>query len=209
MQANGEATLVNEALLTGEEAVIAAAAAEAVALAKAAVETAQDAAMMISNGPFVTGNFTSKSGSTQLGRMHISETERFGKMGHSTLNVEMIPNEEHLMHFSLNNSENLEPNDDEHKLQEMQLNVPIDVKSGRQTERRAKRAKAAEKASANLISVNSGSSSRKKRAALQVVDYSDPLRYLRGTTSSSRLLTATEELELSEGIQVQFHIFLI
>lgn len=36
---------------------------------------------------------------------------------------------------------------------------------------------------------------------MQEVDYSDPLRYLRGTTSSSKLLTAHEELVLSAGIQ--------
>ncbi|KAK9103956.1 hypothetical protein Sjap_021210 [Stephania japonica] len=196
IKANGEATLFDEALLTGEEAVIAAAAAEAVALAKAAVETAQDAAMMISNNPLVRGNFFSESSSTQVDRMPINDVDRYGKLGHSTLNSEVIPNKENVMHFSLNSSDTFESNDDEHKLL-----VDIDVKSRRRTERRAKRAKATEKASTNLISLNSGSSSRKKRAPLQVVDYSDPLRYLRGTMSSSRLLTVTEELELSEGIQ--------
>lgn len=49
-QTNLGAAFATENLITSEEAVIAAAAAEAVALAKAAVKVAKDAAMMISNG---------------------------------------------------------------------------------------------------------------------------------------------------------------
>ncbi|KAK9161095.1 hypothetical protein Syun_007436 [Stephania yunnanensis] len=156
--------------------------------------------MMISNNPLVRGNFSSESSSAQVDRMLINGVDKYGKLGHPTLNAEVIPNKENVMHFSLDGSDTFEPND-EHELLVDQLVVDVDVKSRRRTERRAKRAKATEKASTNLISLNSGSSNRKKRAPLQVVDYSDPLRYLRGTTSSSRLLTATEELELSEGIQ--------
>ncbi|URE21116.1 RNA polymerase sigma factor [Musa troglodytarum] len=86
------------------------------------------------------------------------------------------------------------------EIQEMCHSKGIAVRSGRQTERRAKRARAAEKATAGVINVKCGTSGKKKRS-FQEVDYSDPLRYLRGTTSTSKLLSAVEELELSKGIQ--------
>ena len=77
------------------------------------------------------------------------------------------------------------------------------VRSTRQTERKARRAKGLEKTASGMqSSVKTGSSSRKKRVASQEIDHNDPLRYLRMTTSSSKLLTAREETELSEGIQV-------
>lgn len=101
-------------------------------------------------------------------------------------------------------SDNVEPTNEELKSLEEQLFGNIAVRSKRQTERKARRARAAERASTNIISFKSGSSSRKKRAAIQEVDYTDPLRYLRATTSTTKLLSPSEELKLSEGIQVCF-----
>ncbi|KAA8520326.1 hypothetical protein F0562_014582 [Nyssa sinensis] len=178
-ETNFKATLAAETILTSEEAVIAAAAAEAVALAKAAVKVAKDAAMMVSN------NHATKSDSEP----------------------EIVPSEANVFQFEraslarLIPTERVEPTHEELELLLSQLSSSIAVRSRRQTERKAKRARAAEKAAASVVSVKSGSTSRKKRASLQDVDYSDPLRYLRGTTTTSRLLTATEEQELSEGIQ--------
>lgn len=83
----------------------------------------------------------------------------------------------------------------------------IAVRSKRQPQRKSRQARAAKKTSATVVSVNSGSTSPTK-CGLQETDHSDPLRYLRQTSSSSKLLTATEEQELSEGIQVYFN-FLI
>lgn len=107
-----------------------------------------------------------------------------------------------LSHCSINESDDLEPTTRELEDLQDELSRSISVRSHRQTERKARRARAAEKSAANVISVKTGSTSRKKRASLQDIDYSDPLRYLRGTTNSSRLLTASEETELSAGIQV-------
>ncbi|KAL7120750.1 hypothetical protein ACP275_02G140900 [Erythranthe tilingii] len=94
-----------------------------------------------------------------------------------------------------------EPSAEELELLDLQLSSSIAVRSKRQIERKVRRGRAAEKAAANVVSVKSGSS-KKKRSPVQEVDYSDPLRYLRATTSSTRLLTASEEQVLSEGIQV-------
>ncbi|XP_062156882.1 RNA polymerase sigma factor sigB isoform X2 [Alnus glutinosa] len=172
-----EATLATETLITSEEAVIAAAAAEAVTLAKAAVKFAKDAALLAKNN-------------------HSAKADIGDPMG-----AEAGLLEDHLMQRATKESDDVEPTDKELELLQEQLPKSVAVRSRRQIERKAKRAKAAVKAAANVVSVKPGSTSRKKRASLQDVDYSDPLRYLRATTSTSRLLTSTEELELSEGIQ--------
>ncbi|XP_077234760.1 RNApolymerase sigma subunit 2 [Tasmannia lanceolata] len=198
-----EATLATEALLTGEEAVIAAAAAEAVALAKAAVEVAKDAALMVSTNNTYSkldkpDDFPSEADILLLERARLTEMERVGTINHSATAETRRPQEENM---AIKDTENSNPTDYELQLLQMQHSESVAVRSGRQTERRARRERAAEKAAATVVSVKSGSSSKKKRSALQDIDYSDPLRYLRGTTSTARLLTATEELELSEGIQ--------
>jgi hypothetical protein len=131
------------------------------------------------------------------------KTDRAGIVG-DPMGAEAGLLEDHLMQRAAKESDDVEPTDKELELLQEQLPKSVAVRSKRQTERKAKRAKAAVKAAANVVSVKPGSTSRKKRASLQDVDYSDPLRYLRATTSTSRLLTSTEELELSEGIQVWF-----
>ncbi|KAI3444908.1 hypothetical protein Pfo_001573 [Paulownia fortunei] len=199
------ANLDQETLLTSEEAVITAAASEALALAKAAVKVAKDAAMMVSH------HKSTKSDSTTTGILPEVDTSIFEKSQLAHLAERVVSGEAKVAEIGLGENypasyplaeSDVEPSAEELEFLEAQLSKSIAVRSKRQTERKARRTRAAEKAAANIVSVKSGSSSRKKRSAIQDVDYSDPLRYLRGTTSTSRLLTASEEQVLSEGIQV-------
>lgn len=197
------ASLATETL-TGDEAVIAAASAEAVALARAAVTVAKDAALIFNNqnsAKLKRKPAISSSADTDTSMWaQLTERERASIIGDS-VTVETAPEEEYSEQQPLNESADLEPTREELKLLEEQVSQSIAVRSRRQTERKARRTRAAEKAPANVMSVKSSSTGRRKRASVQEVDYSDPLRYLRATTSSSRLLTANEELQLSAGIQ--------
>lgn len=199
-----EATLATETLITSEEAVIAAAAAEAVTLAKAAVKFAKDAALLAKNNHSAkadsTAPISSEADTLLFNWVQHMKIDRTGIVG-DPMGAEAGLLEDHLMQHAAKESDDVEPTDKELELLQEQLPKSIAVRSRRQTERKAKRTKAAEKAAANVVSVKPGSTSRRKRASLQDVDYSDPLRYLRATTSTSKLLTSAEELELSEGIQ--------
>ncbi|XVE62404.1 hypothetical protein DITRI_Ditri06bG0115600 [Diplodiscus trichospermus] len=203
-EANFGATLATENLLTSDEAVIAAAAAEAVALARAAVKVAKDAALMVKN--YSSAKMERKSAGSSATDTSASkwalftEAERAGIVGDSPTDETELEEDDSDQN-SIKESDELEPTNEELQLLEEQLSRSVAVWSKRQTERKAKRTRAAEKAASNIVSIKSGPTNRKRRGALQDVDYSDPLRYLRGTTSTSRLLTANEELELSEGIQ--------
>ncbi|CAL9149648.1 unnamed protein product [Musa hybrid cultivar] len=194
------ATLTPETLLTDEESLIAAAAAEAVALARAAVEIARDAAQKIRKNPFTESDklnhFTSEANMHRLERVRFTETESVKVMSSLIAEVHQensTENPSEIDVFNLMHSEI--------EIKEMCHSKGIAVRSGRQTERRAKRARAAKKDASGVINVKRGTSGKKKRSSFQEVDYSDPLRYLRGTTSTSKLLSAMEELELSKGIQ--------
>ena len=179
-----KATLANENLLANEESMIAAAAAEAVALARAAAEVAKNAAQM--------------TGSNLSPLKHHKHDELLFPSEFELLKLEMAKEEES-KHNSNRNSKTIGCD-----LLEEEFSDDVAVRSGKQTERKARRARASEKMGSTVVSVkSSGSTGRKKRGAVQEIDYSDPLHYLRSTTSTSRLLTASEELELSEGIQVK------
>lgn len=192
-------------LLTSEEATIAAAAAEAVTLAKAAVKVARDAVLLANNSNSSRAGTKSQS-SSKPDALHFKwaqfmESERADIIG-EPVGVNNRPVEGDALQTSTTESDDMEPTSEELELLQDELSESITVRSKRQTERKARRTRAAEKtATTSVVSLKSGSSSRKKRNSIQEVDYSDPLRYLRATTSTSRLLTATEELELSEGIQ--------
>ncbi|WOL19009.1 RNA polymerase sigma factor sigB-like [Canna indica] len=199
-----ETTLASEALLTSEEAVIAAASAEAVALARAALELAKDATQLIGKYLKTEVEKSDISQSEADTKWHESysptETEWGGVTNHSTVTetkllVDNVALDQPL-HTDNSSGTCIEPD-----IQITDHTENIAVKSRRQTERRARRARAAEKGAAGVISQNYGSSGKKKCSTLQEIDYSDPLRFLRGTTSTSKLLTAAEEIELSEGIQ--------
>ncbi|CAD5175385.1 unnamed protein product [Musa acuminata subsp. malaccensis] len=199
-----EATLASETLLQCDEAVIAAAAAEAVALARAALELAKDAAQMIGKNLSAEVEKLEETPSEAdikwLERVSLTETEWAGFTNHPAA-TETIPFEYNVSLDQYASTDISSSTFDEPEFQGMQHIENIAVRSGRQIERRARRARAADKATAGVISLKSGSSGKKKRSAFQEIDYSDPLRYLRGTTSTSKLLTAAEEIELSEGIQ--------
>ncbi|WOG95652.1 hypothetical protein DCAR_0414978 [Daucus carota subsp. sativus] len=190
MDPPSEATLPMENLLTSEEAVIAAAASEAVALARAAAKSAKDAAM-INSHKNSTKIDVKPTALTYEAVDSLSERPELTQLG--VAGVSQISQSE-------GRSDVEEPTVEELQILQEELGKSIAVRSSRQPERKARRARAAEKASATVVSVKSGSMSKKKRAS-QEIDHSDPLRYLRQTTSSSKLLTATEEQELSEGIQ--------
>lgn len=194
-----ESTLATEIIPISEEATIAAAAAEAVALAKAAAKVAKDAALMFGNEASANSDLKApqvphNTDYSKVKEALLRDMDLVGTSGLDTVNIEPPQ-------FSGEDFDNLDPTDDELKLLQLQLSESIAVRSGRQTERKLRRAKAAGKAASGIVSVTSGSASRKKRPVIQDIDYTDPLRYLRGTTSSSRLLTASEEMALSEGIQ--------
>lgn len=200
--------------LASEEAIVAAAAAEAVALAKAALKGAQDAVMLVGHNNLkdsdnVGRGTLSEARTAPFESVHLAQPGETRRVGVSAelKGSEMKWSGSSLFRDPLTDSDDVEPSPEELEILQSQLSNVIAVKSNRQTERKARRAKAVERAAANVVSVKSGSTSRRKRASVQDVDYSDPLRYLRGTTCSSRLLTASEEQELSRGIQVCFSFF--
>ncbi|ESW16271.1 hypothetical protein PHAVU_007G142900 [Phaseolus vulgaris] len=202
LKANFKSTLSTESLLTNEEAVIDAAASEALALAKAAVKVAKDAALLVKKKPQAEAEYRSHVSSKSddlflkwFQHMDVEDGvagESMGAGAEMMEGVDLSPSEE---------ESDVEPSHEELESLQEQLSNCIAVRSRRQPERKAKRVRAAEKASTNVASFKPGSSSRKKRVSMQEVDYSDPLRYLRTTTTTSRLLTSTEEIKLSEGIQ--------
>ncbi|KAJ6757652.1 RNA polymerase SIGMA FACTOR RPO [Salix purpurea] len=196
-------SLAAETLIANDEAVIAAAA-EAVALARAAVKVAKDAAEMAKNYSSLKNETKTPIASTadSFSSMWslLTEKERADIIGDS-VSAETRLREEYSVQYPTEESDCLEPTQEELALLQKQLSEGITVRSKRQTERKARRARAAEKSAANVVSVKSGSTSKKKRVPLQEVDQSDPLRFFRGASSSSKLLSATEEVELSEGIQ--------
>ncbi|CAN4110475.1 unnamed protein product [Withania somnifera] len=207
-EAKTEPALAIDKSIASEEAIVVAAAAEAVALAKAALKGAQDAVMLVGHNNLkdsdnVGRGTLSESWTAPFESVHLAqpgETRRVG-VGVELKGAEMKCSWSSLFEVSLTDSGDLEPSPEELEILQSQLSNVTAVKSNRQTERKARRAKAVERAAANVVSVKSGSTSRKKRASIQDVDYSDPLRYFRGTTNNYKLLTASEEKELSRGIQ--------
>ncbi|KAM1333296.1 hypothetical protein ACFX15_008874 [Malus domestica] len=205
-EANFGATLATETLLMSEEAVIEAAAAEAVTLAKAALKVAKDVAILVSSSTNHSAKPESSSPvSPETKALHFNwaqhmETKQVSRVG-ASMGAETAFVEDHFIQSAIKELEELERTNEEFELLQEQLSKGITAKSSRQTERKARRAKAAEKAAASVVSMKSGSATRKKRSSVQEIDHSDPLRYLRSTTHTSRLLTANEEIELSEGIQ--------
>jgi len=167
------------------------------------VKVAKDAVLLVKKKPPAEAEYkshvSSKSDDLLLKWFHQMEAEdgvaeeSMGAGAEIMEGVDISPSEE---------ESDLEPSHEELECLQERLSDNIAVRSRRLTERKAKRVRAAEKATTNFASLKPGSSSRRKRVSMQEVDYSDPLRYLRTTTSASRLLTPTEEIKLSAGIQV-------
>ncbi|KAG5538941.1 hypothetical protein RHGRI_019482 [Rhododendron griersonianum] len=223
-EANFGASLATETILTSEEATIAAAAAEAVALAKSAVRVAKEAAMMVSHKSLTTADVkaavvaksavrVAKEAAMMVSHKSLttadvkaavvaseanmlSEIRQVGVAGDLTAAAAELWGNFPLQYPSIKEDDLFPINE---QLKHILTEFPdVAVRSRRQSERKARRAEAAEKASAKTT-VSVKSTSRKKRTSSQ--DMTDPLRYLRGTTSGSRLLTVAEEHQLSEGIQ--------
>uniref|UniRef100_A0A1J3INN0 RNA polymerase sigma factor n=1 Tax=Noccaea caerulescens TaxID=107243 RepID=A0A1J3INN0_NOCCA len=196
--------LASETLLTCDEAVVAAAAAEAVALARAAVKVARDATLFKNSYNTKPFNSSSTAADKRSKWDQFTEKERAGILGHLAVSDNGVVSDRNtapVPDCKKELSDDLKPENDQVELLEEQLSASSAVRSTRQTERKARRAKGLEKTATAMQSVKTSSTSRKKRVASQEVDHNDPLRYLRTTTSSSKLLTAREEQELSEGIQ--------
>lgn len=201
-QAKFDTALAAKLLIENEEAVIAAAAAEALALARSAAKFAKEAALMAVSG---SSQSTSSESNPEGQSLHVNgaqllKSEQLGNVRNFESEDTSL-RESYITQHPVSEPEDMEPTNEELLLLEAELDESITVRSTRQGERKAKRARASEKASSNVVTLKLGSNTRKKRTSVQEVDYSDPLRYLRGTTSSSRLLTASEETELSAGIQ--------
>ncbi|CAF2082045.1 unnamed protein product [Brassica napus] len=196
--------LASETLLTSDEAVVAAAAAEALALARAALKVAKDATLF-SNTHNTKPSVTSSAPDKRSKWDQFTEKERAGILGHLAVSDTGVVSDRVTAPAPPEcNKESAEKQEAEPLEEEEEEIVAVSsaVRSTRQTERKARRAKGLEKTASGMqSSVKTGSNSRKKRVASQEIDNNDPLRYLRMTTSSSKLLTAREEQQLSEGIQ--------
>ncbi|KAL1809164.1 hypothetical protein DCAR_0728704 [Daucus carota subsp. sativus] len=186
LEASFGASLPTKTSLTSKEAVIAAAALEAVALAREAAKTAKDAVMMVNHINSTTSYIKALAERPQPQLRQTVDTMVVGES--EVAQSECV-------------SDVVEPTAEEAELLQAELVKSIAVRSRRQPQRKARRARAAKNTSATVVSVKSGSSSQKRRGSREI-DHSDPLRYLRQTSTSSILLTATEERELSKGIQV-------
>uniref|UniRef100_A0A804LHV2 RNA polymerase sigma-70 domain-containing protein n=1 Tax=Zea mays TaxID=4577 RepID=A0A804LHV2_MAIZE len=174
-----------EALLN-KEAVVAAAAAEAVALARAAAEVAGEVARMAQNDhpaalpprDDTVDSFLSR----EVLRSEVGLDARRAGL------VEMLEGEEHSSIFS---DESEDDDDGGHS-------IAVTVKSARRSERRARRVRAAmktAKCSSSMKPVGASSTRRKRLKGCLT-----PLGCLYKMTGP-RLLTAEQEVEFSEGIQ--------
>lgn len=188
VQRNFESTLASEALLD-EEAVVAAAAAEAVALARAAAEATQEVLRMVKKDNHQPQNRNLKGMDTYLANkillieMQLSNPEEYANdilLGDLESCAIMTAEDEfdNDAHYSQN----------------------IAVKSARQSERRARRTRAAIKAATTLRASQKNACPSKKKRSKGSSSSMNPLGSLWKMTGR-RLLTAKEEVEFSEGIQ--------
>ncbi|KAF7053691.1 hypothetical protein CFC21_061550 [Triticum aestivum] len=181
LQRNFESTLASETVLN-KEAVVTAAAAEAVALARAAAEAAQEVVHMVQ-----------KSSSQPVFRKK-GEVENY--LAKEILRTEMLSSRAN--EYSDGEPYGI-PSDEAELDDDTQDADNIAVKSARQSERRARRTRATMKA-ATIVrsSPKLAASSKKKRS--KGPSTMNPLGSLWKMTGR-KLLTAKEEVELSNGIQ--------
>lgn len=179
-----------------EEAVIAAASVEAIALGKSAVKFAKAAARLLQRSPSLKFDDSNKYASEyETLRSDVDKCFVFDEISpvdHSAITAEIITQDNTCISYFGSD--------------ELDVRETITVRSMRQNERRCRRGKMDGKAAANVISVKFGSYEKKKHAGFHEVDYSDPLRYIRNMISTTKLLTASEEQQLSKGIQVKYFV---
>ncbi|KAJ1275324.1 hypothetical protein BS78_05G127200 [Paspalum vaginatum] len=188
VQRNFESTLASEALLN-EEAVVAGAAAEAIALARAAAEAAQEVLQMVQKSNNQSLIRKQKGMDTYLAN-EILRTEMQLNNPDEYANDLLL---EDLESCGIMTAEDELDNDD-------QYTENIAVKSARQSERRAKRTRAVIKAATTLRASQKAASYSKKKRSKGSSSSMNPLGSLWKMTGR-RLLTAKEEVEFSEGIQ--------
>lgn len=188
IQRNFEATLASEALLN-EEAVVAAAAAEAVALARAAAEAAQEVVQIVQRNNHQPVIRPKKCVDNYLAN-EILRTEMRSSSPDMYANNPLM---EYLDSYGIMDAE------DELDAY-AQYTENIAVKSARQSERKARRTRAAIKASTTLHASQKVALSSKKKRSKGSSSSMNPLGSLWKMTGR-RLLTAKEEVEFSEGIQ--------
>jgi hypothetical protein len=189
-QRNFESKFSSEALLN-EEAVVAAAAAEAVALARAAAEAAQEVIRMVQ-----------KNNNQQPLIRQKNAVDNY--LANEILRTEMKLNSfsEHSNDVLLEDLETYGVMGDEGKLEDnAQYTENIAVKSARQSERRARRTRAAIKAATSVSASQKMTTSSKKKRSKGSSTSMNPLGSLWKMTGR-KLLTAKEEVEFSNGIQV-------
>ncbi|KAH9321189.1 hypothetical protein KI387_015828, partial [Taxus chinensis] len=208
-------TMATETLLQSEIAGIAAAAAEAVALAKAAVKAARDVVALSEGQTLSTRenlkDFPSEADLLRLERARLTEMERLETMtslDHVKSEDDLQEDREYQFSSAFNSTYTLkrdcnvlEGNGADSSTCPLQKINDITVNSMRQMERRTRRARASDKsenASAQTVSLEQVRKGKKSVASVNNV--SDPFRLLRNSTNS-KLLTAKEEIVLSQGLQ--------
>ncbi|OEL26609.1 RNA polymerase sigma factor sigB [Dichanthelium oligosanthes] len=187
LQRNFESILESEALLN-EEAIVEAAAAEAVALARAAAEAAREVVQMVQNNnhqPVIRKN---KGVDSYLAN-EILRTEMQSSSPNGYINDVLL---EDLESYGIVAADGIDD--------DAQYTENIAVKSARQSERRARRTRAAIKAATTVRASQKTSTSSKKKRSKGSSPSMNPLGSLWKMTGR-KLLTAKEEVEFSEGIQ--------
>lgn len=173
-----------EALLN-REAVVAAAAAEAVALARAAAEVAREAARLAQTEHRPESDVPRRDTENRFLSKEVLRTKVGWETRHAGVNLQ--EEEEFNSIFS-----------DESEDDEQGVEAVVAVRSARRNERKARRVRAMVKAAKpSSVRATVGSSSRKKR----LKGCRNPLGCFYKMTGP-KLLTAKQEVEYSEGIQV-------
>ncbi|EEC76734.1 hypothetical protein OsI_14770 [Oryza sativa Indica Group] len=188
LQKKIQSALASEVFLN-EEAVVTAAAAEAVALARAAAEAAQEVVRMVQNNKNERNTRPKKAVVNYL--------------ANEILRTEMKPNilDKYSDGILSEEIESYGILSGEAELDGDTQDIPsIAVKSARQTERRARRTRAAIKAATIVRTSPKPATSSKKKRSKGASSGTNPLGSLWKMTGR-RLLTAKEEVEFSEGIQ--------
>lgn len=198
-----DATMATETLLQNEMAGLAAAAAEAVALAKAAVMAARDA-VALSEGHTLPArgylkDFPSEADLLRLERARLTEMEKSGimkslddfknKFSSSSHPANPLKRDCNISEGNLTNSSKCS----------LQKTSEITVKSIRKNKRRTRRVGASKNAESARIVPDKPA--RKRKRSVSSVGYVSNSHGLIRKATYSRLLTAEEEVVLSQGVQ--------
>ncbi|KAF8665188.1 hypothetical protein HU200_054152 [Digitaria exilis] len=186
LKRNFESTLASEALLN-EETLVKAAAVEAVALARAAAEAAQEVVQMAQKNSYQPVVRQKKGVDSYLAN-EILRTEIQPRTPDGYDNDVLV---EDIESYGIK-----APDDNDTRYMEKN----IAVKSARQSERRARRIRAETKAVTSVRASQKSATTSKKKRLKGSSPSMNPLGSLWKMTGR-RLLTAKEEVEFSEGIQ--------